>query len=52
MTALGKPSDDDPPKAAPTAEELAGAARARRILHLCMLLGVTLPFLLLFFVKR
>jgi len=52
MTALGDPQDDDSPKAAPTAEELAGAARVRRILYLSILLGVSLPFLLLFFVRR
>jgi hypothetical protein len=52
MTALGQPPDEDSPKAEPTAEELAGAARARRILYLCMALGVSLPFLLLLFVRR
>jgi hypothetical protein len=48
MTVLGQQPDEDPPRAEPTAEDLAGAARARRILYLCMALGVSLPFLLFF----
>jgi len=52
MTTLGNQDQEDPPKADPTPEELATAARTRRILYLCMLLGVTLPFLLLFFARR